>query len=316
MTTQHDKFFARSILLLQELSEHGSKRVEELAQMFGVSKRTIYRDIERLHFFPIELERGEGIVRIAEGFTLENPKLQDYEMLIAELAFDSLRGMGEEVQKHINSIKAKIANPLFFSPYDIKASGFEEIDMNSNLLNKIEDAITKRNISHVSSNDKTSTVDPYKVVAFEGIWYLLAKDRADNRIKTYLVADITEFRATPDVFASDYVDIDKLLENVHSAWFDDGNSFEVHVKVAKEIAHFNKNKKYLTSQRILNKYNDGSLLVSFEVSHDEDVDNLIKAWLPHIEIVSPKRLRDKLANELESYLEKLKSKSSAMQQQR
>jgi len=77
--SQHDKFFARSVLLLQELSESGSKKVSELAEMFGVNKRTIYRDIERLHFFPIELEKGTGIVSVADGFALENPKLKDFE---------------------------------------------------------------------------------------------------------------------------------------------------------------------------------------------------------------------------------------------
>ena len=309
LASQHDKFFARSILLLQELSEHGEKKIGELAEMFGVSTRTIYRDIERLHFFPIELEKGEGLVRIAEGFTLQNPKLQDYEMLVVELAFSSLRNMGEEIEKHLNSIRAKITNPLFFSPYDIKAETFQKIDIDSELMNKIEDAIVKRNVSTVTSNAKTATVEPYKVVAFDGIWYLLAKDLDDSKIKTYLIADIEEFRATTEVFSQNYVDVDKLLENVHTAWFEDGNSFEVRVKVYKEIAHFFELKKHLTSQKIIRKYSDGSLLLSFEVSHDEDVDNLIKAWLPHIEIISPKRLREKLQSELEGYLINLKANS-------
>lgn len=309
MASQHDKFFTRSILLLQELSEHGTKTVNDLAEMFGVSKRTIYRDIERLHFFPIELERGEGIVRVAEGFTLENPKLKDYELMIAELAFNSLRGMDDKTKKYIDSIRAKITTPLFFSPYDIKAATFEKIDMDSELLHKIEDAIVKRNISKISNNGQMSEVEPYKVVAFDGIWYLLAKDRTDRKIKTYFIAYIEEFRATSEIFADKYVDVDKLLENVHTAWFDDGNSFEVQVKITKEIAHYFELKKHLVSQKTLKKYSDGSLLISFEVSHDEDVDNLLKAWLPNIEIISPKRFREKLINELETYLIKLKSNS-------
>ena len=305
--SQHDKFFARSILLLQELSEHGTKKVNELAEMFGVSKRTIYRDIERLHFFPIELEKGEGIVRIAEGFTLENPKFQDYDLIVAELAFNSLEGMDEQINKHLNSLRAKILNPLFVSPYNIKSELFEKIDMDSELLNKIEDAIRKKNVAHVSSNENISVVKPYKVVAFDGIWYLLAKDTADNKIKTYLISSIKEFRAIAQVFTDEYVNVDKLLQNVHTAWFVDGNSFEVHVKVSAEIAHFFELKKHLISQKIIKKNDDGSLLLSFEVSHDEDVDNLIKAWLPHIEIIAPKRLRKKLKAELEAYLIQLNS---------
>ncbi|WP_304544577.1 helix-turn-helix transcriptional regulator [Sulfurimonas microaerophilic] len=305
-TSQHDKFFARSILLLQELSECGSKNISELAEMFGVNKRTIYRDIERLHFFPIELEKGKGIVRIAEGFALENPKLQDLELLVAELAFSSIRNIDHNTDRHLSSIRAKISNPMFFTPYDIKPESYEEINMDSELSNKIEDAITKRNVSKVKNNEQFSVVEPYKMVAFDGFWYLLAKDRADNKIKTYMLANMQDFHATTEVFDTTYTDVDKLLQNVHSAWFDDGNSFEVQVKIKPEVSQFFELKKHLSSQKVLKKYDDGSLLVSFEVSHDEDVDNLIKAWLPYIEIISPKRLRNKLVEELENYIAQIK----------
>jgi len=46
--------------------------------------------------------------------------------------------------------------------------------------------------------------------------------------------------------------------------------------------------------------------VSFQVSHDEDVDNLIKAWLPHIEVLKPERFRKRLVGELEAYVRELK----------
>lgn len=311
-SSQHDKFFARSILLLQELSEYGSKSVDELAEMFGVHKRTIYRDIERLHFFPIELENG--IVRVAEGFVLENPKLQDMELLVAELAFDTIEGMDEKTDSYLASIRAKILNPLFFTPYDIKADSFEKIDMDSALFNKIEDAIAKCNISKVKSNEIESIVEPYKVVAIDGFWYLLARDQKDNKIKTYMIANIEEFRATTEIFDAPYVDVDKLLQNVHSAWFDDGNSFEITVKVKPQIAQYFKLKKYLTSQKIVKEYDDGSILVSYKVSHDEDVDNLIKSWIPHIEVISPQRLRKKHINELDTYLNELKNNAYSMQQ--
>ena len=68
----------------------------------------------------------------------------------------------------------------------------EAINMDSELLNKIEDAIKKNNISKITSNDITSIIEPYKVVAFDGFWYLLAKDLKDTKIKTYLIpTDIT-----------------------------------------------------------------------------------------------------------------------------
>ena len=84
------------------------------------------------------------------------------------------------------------------------------------------------------------------------------------------------------------------LYNTHSAWFDDGQSFKVVVKVDKQIAIYFKQKKFLQSQHIEEELEDGSLIVSFEVSHDEDCDNIIKSWLPHIEVLEPIRFRNKI----------------------
>jgi predicted DNA-binding transcriptional regulator YafY len=50
-------------------------------------------------------------------------------------------------------------------------------------------------------------------------------------------------------------------------------------------------KEFIQSQKIEQEFADGSLHISFEVSHDEDVDNIIKAWLPHVEILEPKNLK-------------------------
>jgi len=302
---KHDIYFARVLQMLQILSERGSARVVDLAEEFNVDKRTIYRDLDRLHFFPIELKRG--VIHIMEGFNLQNSKLADDELLIAELAFNSIGNIDENVSKKLHSIRSKLSNPLFFNPYDIKEESFESINMDSDLLNKIEDAIHKCNLSKLTSNDITSVIEPYKVVAFDGIWYLLAKDTLDKKVKTYLISTIQEFRASLKTFSSEHIDVDKILENVHTAWFEDGNSFKVKVKIKKEIAHIFKLKKHLSSQELVKENSDGSLIVNFSVSCDEDVDNLIKAWLPHIEVLQPARFRKKLIGELEDYIKELKN---------
>ena len=96
------------------------------------------------------------------------------------------------------------------------------------------------------------------------------------------------------------------MDKTHSAFYDDGNCFEVLIKVDKEVARFFKAREFLQSQRIVKELKDGSLEVSFEISHDEDVDNVIKSWLPHVEILEPKRFRDKLTAELENYIKRVK----------
>ena len=50
---------------------------------------------------------------------------------------------------------------------------------------------------------------------------------------------------------------------------------------------------------------DGSLIVTLAVSSDEDIDNLIKAWLPHIEVIKPERFKKRLILELEEYVNRV-----------
>ena len=298
--------FTRIIDILKRLSNGEQPTLAELAKDYNMDARTIRRDItERLQFFPVELKGG--VARIKEGFSLERSGLRDDELLIAELAFSAIHGMNAKVDEHLHAIRAKLSYPLFFTPYHVKAEGYEEIRMNSGILNKIEDAIAKNNVSSVRSQGITSRVEPYKVVAFDGIWYLFAKDLEDDKVKTYLISQIEEFRGSLQIYTSDLASIDKMLENVHTAWFEDGNSFEVTIRVQPEIAHFFKLKKHLSSQEIIKEYRDGSLVVTFSVSTDEDVDNLIKAWLPHIEVLKPERFRKRLLSELETYISMLKS---------
>ena len=304
MASDHDKLFSRAILMLQILREEGSKSLEELALEFNVSERTIRRDIERLHFFPIEIRKG--VVYLDALYDIENPTLPHDELMITELAFSSISGIDETLDKTLQTIRAKLSYPLFFTPYSIKSDGYESIEMDSELLNKIEDAITKRNYARLRSHDKEFIVEPYKVVAFDGIWYLLARDTQDKKLKTYLISEIEEFRASSKTYKLEYNDIDKVLENVHTAWFEDGNSFEVKVKIKGEIAKYFKLKQHLPSQKIIQENKDGSIVVIFHVSCDEDVDNLIKAWLPHIEVISPERFRRKILSELEGYIKSLR----------
>jgi len=305
MAEDHDIYFARLMLMMETLISDKAVSVHEFTEMFNIDKRTVYRDIKRLSFFPLELRRG--IVHLEEGYDLVRPDLSTKELLITELALSALHNIDESTNRSLHSIRAKLTNPLYFNPYNIKPESFQEINMDSDTLNKIEDAITKRNLSKVSSNEITSIVQPYKIVAFDGIWYLLAKDMADKKIKTYLVSHIQEFRASTKVFSTNYIDINTILENVHTAWFEDGNSFNVKVKIKKEIAYYFKLKKHLSSQEIVKENSDGSIIVTFNVSSDEDVDNLIKSWLPHIEVISPTRFKKRLISELEEYLKELKN---------
>ena len=301
----HDKALTRLTFILKKLSDDERPTVKELAEEFGVGVRTIQRDLyERLSCFPIEKNSEEQLC-FSKGFSLGRSTLQKDEMLLVYLALSQVKNVSSKFADKIDDVFAKMLTPTFHTPYYIKAQSFQKIDPDKKLLKEISACIEDRYIATLKlQTGKEFSIEPYKIVSFSGIWYLFAKEQSSGKIRSFLLNNIKTITPTSKKYKL-AKDIDTILENVHSAWFDDGNSFSVRAYVAKEAAYFFKLKDVLPTQEILEENDDGSIIVTFEVSHYEDIDNIIKAWLPHIEVLEPKEYKAQIEEELQLYLKNL-----------
>eukprot|EP00920_Eleutheroschizon_duboscqi_P025596 GHVT01063091.1.p1 GENE.GHVT01063091.1~~GHVT01063091.1.p1 ORF type:complete len:292 (-),score=10.36 GHVT01063091.1:57-932(-) len=281
---------------------------KELMEEFNVSSKTIQRDInERLHFFPIDEDNLKRL-KFEDGFSLNKASLKEDEMLFVYLSLSQIKDISKNFEKTTHSIFSKLLTPRYAPSYHIKPMAFENIDIDSSLLNDIESAIEYKNLISLILPNREFILEPYKIVSFDGIWYLFGRDINDRKIKTVFLHQIQKMKIKKEKFKLEKP-IDDILNNVHSAWFEDGNTMDVTIKVHENVAYNFKLKKILPSQEILEENSDGSLLVKFTVTTEEDIDNTIKAWLPNIEIISPKSYREKLVKELEEYISLYKKKA-------
>jgi len=298
----YDKTLTRLILILTKLSNNEKPNMSELCEEFGVGLRTIQRDVyQRLMYFPIQKDK-QGRLNFIDGFTLDKSTLDNDEMLLTYLALSQVKDMSSNFGEKIDNIFAKLLNPNFQSSYLIKSQEFEKIDMSSKLLRDIDKAIKNTYLSDLTIDNKQLKIRPYKIVSLNNIWYLLANDEKDDRVKSFLISSIKKFKRTSSKFKLEKP-IDEILENVHSGWFEDGRSFTITVKVYSDVAYFFKLRNIFPTQQILEEDTDGNLIVTFIVSHYEDIDNHIKSWLPSIEVLEPTDYREKLSNELEKYID-------------
>ena len=296
-----DGVLTRLVIILQKLSNNELPTRKELMEEFNVSSKTIQRDInERLCYFPIE-ENSLKQLKFIDGFSLNKTNLKENEMLFIYLSLSQIKDINNNFEKITYDIFTKLLTPTFNSPYHIKAKAFQSIDMDSPLLNNIEKAIAFKNRLILKLEKRNIEIEPYKVVSFDGIWYLFGKDLSDEKIKTVFIHEIIDMIIKSEKFKLNKP-IDSILENVHSAWFEDGNYMEIKVKVKANIAFNFKLKNILPSQKILEEFADGSLLIQFGVSTEEDIDNILKAWIPDIEIISPQKYRDSFVKELKEYI--------------
>ncbi|MGB5964287.1 MAG: WYL domain-containing protein [Sulfurimonadaceae bacterium] len=304
MEKSYDKTLSRLIMILHKLDQDERPTQQELADEFNVSIRTIQRDINRLHYFSIEKNR-DGTLQFVKGFSLKRTSFEDMEMMLVYLSLSMVTDISPEFSKSANTLISKLLLPNYFSPYLIKQDPFEPIDVDSKLMNEIEFAIKNSRISRLQFNEKKIEVEPYKIVSFDEIWYLFAKEVESEKVKTYFISDIKSLEILQSTYKLERP-IDEVLAHVHTACFEDGVQYKVTIKVLEPIAHYFKRKKHLVSQELIEEGGDGSLIISFLVSNDEEVDNIIKSWLPHVEVLTPIRLRHKIKTELEAYVEMLK----------
>lgn len=297
----NDTVLRRLMVILQKLSDDELPTRKDLEVEFNVSGKTIQRDIyQRLSYFPIE-RTAQGQYKFIDGFTLNKTTLKGDEMLFVYLSLSQIKDINKHFAKTTHDIFAKLLTPRYSSPYHIKPNSFEDIDMDSKLLNDIEDAIEYNNTLELKLRNREFHLEPYKVVSFDGIWYLFGKDLDDGKIKTVFLHEILDMQILKKKYNLEKP-VDEILENVHSAWFEDGNQMDVIIKVSSRAAFNFKLKNILPSQKILKEYEDGSLKVEFSVTTEEDIDNVIKAWIPDVELVSPTCYRQNFVDELKQYI--------------
>lgn len=295
----------RCMEIVRTLQTNQKVSSKMLAEQTGVTVKTIQNDLnKRLRAFPIETD-NLGWYWLNETRLDRASLLNDEEEIVLMLALELLEE-SDNISRYSRSIMQKMLDSRSVNPFFIKQEELEPIDIDSLIVNTLETAIEQRNIVTIATEGKRLRIAPYKIVNFDGLWYLYARDFRDDRIRTWMLRDIRDVRQEVETHDLSHTQIEKALEHTHTAWFEDGGCFEVVVKVDPDIAEFFRLRRRLSSQEIVEEYEDGSLLVSFDVTTDEDVDNLIKSWLPHIEVVSPARFRNRITEELEGYLTRLK----------
>ncbi|MCG3705309.1 WYL domain-containing protein [Aliarcobacter butzleri] len=305
MKHDYDRTVTRLITILSKFSSNEVVNPKDLAQEFNVSVRTIQKDLKDklMPNFPIYMYK-KGEYRLTEGASITKSYLTNDEMIILSLALSKFKDVSD-FDKTTDKLLKKLLRPNLSNPYFIKYEDVEDLDIDSHLIETIENAIEYSNIIEITTTIKTKIVEAYKMTNYGGIWYLFARDIQDKKIKTFMISKIKSVNITQQKHNFSKSSIEQILQKTHSPYYQDGNSYDVKVKVYKEIAHFFKQKDFLQSQEIEEELHDGSLIINFEISHDEDIDNIIKSWIPHIEILEPLRFKEKLKNELKEYLEKI-----------
>ena len=149
--------------------------------------------------------------------------------------------------------------------------------------------------------NKKRKVEPYKLANVKGIWYVVALQ--DGVVKTFTFTKLSQLKVLNKNFMLN-IDILQTIEDDESIWFSNAKT-EVILKIDTFASQFFKRRKVMAYQKILEEYEDGSLLLSIQMTFEDEVLQLVRSMIPHITIVSPQTLQNKLEDSLKVYLFKI-----------
>ena len=289
----HDLLANRLLFILTKFNNGEKLTIDQLVKEFNVTKRTIQRDLhDRLmsqSHIPIKKENG---IYSLEEFYLGKINFDDIRHLSS---FSNLDKMFPSFNKEFSQ---RLLDKNITKAYLIKTYNFEEIKAFLKEFKEIEKAIINKHFLKLVYAQKERKVQPYKLANVKGIWYLIALQ--DSIIKTFTFRKITQLQVVDENFRIDSK-ILRTIEDDESIWFSN-TKVEVILKIDTYASQFFKRRKIMAYQNILEEYDDNSLLVSTQMTFENEVLELVRSMIPHITIVSPLSLQKKLENSLWNYL--------------
>ena len=146
-------------------------------------------------------------------------------------------------------------------------------------------------------------VDPIRLFTQQGVWYLIAHDHKDKRVKTFNLTKIKNFKTLQSSYklTKEILHEANRIKNVWASSYVSEEIVKLYVK--SEIAHYVQEVKLHYTQEIIEHYYNGDIEISCKITHKLEILPSIKSWLPYIHILEPKWLRDELVQEIKSFLQ-------------
>jgi predicted DNA-binding transcriptional regulator YafY len=301
----YDKTLTRLTGILTRLYYGEVLGVGELAEEFGVSTRTIQRDLhERLSGFPVE-KAGQKW-RMKKNHTLLGT-LEAEEAITLEILRQLSRSVGQGFYSRANRILKKLLTSEG-SPFYVRG-GVEEISDRLADVQTIEGAIRGQQVIGFTYTSAKGTkpviVWPLKIISFEGYWYLMAYEPASGIYKKYYLPGMTELALSGEAFTLP-PDVTDRMEKAINIWFrPEIEPYEVRLLVTGGAAKYLQRRAFAPTQKILARHGDGSVEISCHVTHDMEILPVIRYWHPEVLVIGPEDLKARVVEDAKRFLEKM-----------
>jgi len=273
------------------LLDKKSVTARELTAHFGVSRRTICRDIDTLSAagIPIYTERGKGGgIRLLPDFVLNKSILSEEEQ---NEILSALHGLSNVKTADSDQILQKLS-----TIFNKTASTWIEVDYagwahEHDYFNDFKTAILERRIVafdyYNRYGDKTPRrVEPMQIWFKSKAWYLKGYCLNKQGMRLYKLSRIKNLTVTDEQF--EHRDALVVSGNPISSIFEGGNNIDLKLRIAPEKAYRVFDDLY---ESMVEKQPDGSFIATMTWPETPWLYEFILSFGKYIEVIEPEHLR-------------------------
>jgi predicted DNA-binding transcriptional regulator YafY len=298
------KKLARLGRMLRAFMEQEKVSSWALAETLQTTVRTIQRDILFLKAagFPVK-EVARGMYALDKSLLKHFEVFDDTELALVVALKNLVLQLGQPFQNAADGLFNRLYDVVMAEPVFVKID--ESVPLDSRLLSRIVKAICMKKqgrFQYSVFSPYEVIVEPYKIVYFDGFWYLVGKDTRDGALKRYALDKIKDFKATKTCFKCIPASLDSNLKNSANIWFSGERTLEIVILVDQSCADYFKRRKVFPTQELREEKSDGSLVVSFLVGSYEEIRNILKTWLPNVKILAPEGLKEEFMKAMKGWL--------------
>ncbi|PNU20886.1 transcriptional regulator [Geothermobacter hydrogeniphilus] len=299
--------------------------VDELAEECGVTRRTIYRDLQAISDagYPLVSEPGvdgRTLHRFVSGFSRIPPVAFSLEELMTLYFCRGQLGFlrGTPFQDDLDAIFGRIRSVLpprsvahlerIASAAAPKFLGIRDYAGRKKQLELLRRALLHQyrcRLRYTPPHRDTVAYlfDPYTLLFHKDSLYLGGYAHNREALRLFLVDRVEDVELLDERFE---VPEDYRAEDLTGQSFgliDEGEEFTARVRFSGEIAHLVRERTWHPSQQ-LRELADGSIELSLTVSGETELLAWLYSYLPHVEVLEPAPLRDRFADGLRCALQK------------
>ena len=303
--------FDSLMIILNKLDRNETVTVHSLMDNLEISERSVHRYLQTLQVagFPIHFDKKRGTYCFVEGYSLKKPNFTVEESVAFALAKDALKNYGLGMEESLDSLEEKLSLKQSSVPGHIITKPQKPSSSAKGYVATIYDAIINfRRIEIVykalySDEASTRKIDPHYIYFPDGFWTLRAYCNLRQSMRTFALDRIISLKVLNEHFHPRNMSPEEELASTFGAWLDE-EVVDVKLRFDKDFKRYILRRKWHKSQEE-KELKDGRLEIKFRVNGLKDIKHWIYSWIPYVEVVSPKKLKDSVRKDIKEALKKV-----------